>query len=560
MRLSLPCGGLALLLAACTASQEPGDSAPAVPVAVRPAADPAVPDQVRTTPNPLCIADYLGTTGQLQSLPDLGLGLPGPTEGGAPADPVIAATLPRDVHLRDRLQSHNATHYYAVREGRIWLKANRALTGVDEPWRAMRLPQCLDGQVTELSVDGTVVLALDGERWIYTLDTAYYGPLTTGWTRRWGAFFWTDPGEQLPTDVAHWATSHYAGPDAKYVDSAGREQAVFGILTLYALRGDGLRITYMDPWLPSDESREVCGPERGTVAMAGLSGSGSTVMVIGRDGEVYTRLYEFDVSGANSMFFDYSWQDQEGVATPLFQLPAPEWIHHARIPGRVTDRISLRQLPPDTRHRVMRVEGQDASGRSGYWEKDLPDRNWTFHATGEVLQGTLLPLPGPYRYLPEDFAYAGTVDGWPAEVPNFNPYCSPAVLRLQIGGGAPTELILHGTDGLRQERRARGLDAQPHVYRSAVEVPRALWQARERQPAEVRAFLERHFGEQRFLTGPLSATPATLQLTQPCWTLRRADAPADALLPMAMPDPGIYVAELRSAEEEGRTPALCPPG
>ena len=104
-----------------------------------------------------------------------------------------------------------------------------------------------------------------------------------------------------------------------YIDSAGRTQDVYGILTLYALRGDGLRITYMDPWLPSDESREVCGPERGTVPMAGLSGSGSTVMVISRGAEVYTRLYEFDVSGGNSMFFDYSWQDQDGVASPKAQ-------------------------------------------------------------------------------------------------------------------------------------------------------------------------------------------------------------------------------------------------
>lgn len=549
---------LAASLGACGGSSSlPVPSTDAL--AARPLADPAEPTEIRTIPNPLCFADYLGTTGQLQGLPDPGLGLPTAIDGGVPADPAIAATLPDVVYLRGTQESYSATHYFAVREGRIYVKANRELTGVDEPWRTMLLPQCLDGRVSAISADGTVVLALDGERWIYTLDTAYYGPVTSGWTRRWGAFFWTDPGEQVPTDIVYWAASHLSGEDATYIDSAGREQDVFGILTLYALRGDGLRITYMDPWLPSDESREVCGPERGTVAMAGLSGSGSTVMVVSRDGEIYTRLYEFDVSGANSMFFDYSWQDQDAVADPLFQLPAPEWIHHARVPGPITTRVSLRQLPPDTVHRILRVEGEDGAGHSGYWEKDLADPGWRFVRTDEPLQGESLPLPGPYRYEPEDSRYAGQIEGWDAEVTDFNPYCSPARLRVHVGDGEALDLVLHTTDGLRQERRARGLNAQPHVYRSAIEVPRTLWEERANLPAPVRDFIERNFGEQRFLTGPVSATPGTLQITRPCWTLHRSTEIPDALLPSAPPDLGIYVAEVRSAEEEGREPAVCAP-
>lgn len=525
----------------------------------RPLADSAEPATSRSVPNPLCAADYLGTTGLLQAVPDPGLGIATAYTGGAAADPAIAATLPDFVYLRDRIESYNDSHYFAVRQGDIYLKANRELTGVDEPWRQMRLPSCLQGQVSELSVDGTVVLALDAARWIYTLDSASYGPMSGGWTRRWGAFFWTDPGEQVMVDVSDWATSHYSGDDKTYIDSAGRQQDVYGILTLYALRGDGLRITYMDPWLPSDESREVCGPERGTVPMAGLSGSGSTVMVIGRGGEVYTRLYEFDVSGGNSMFFDYSWQDQDDVAAPLMQLPAPEWIHHPRIPGRVTARISLRQIGSDTSHRLMRVEGLNDAGRSGFWEKDLADAAWHFTDTNQPLRGSLLASRDDSRYLPEDSAYSGQIDGWDAELRDFNPYCSPSNLRVQIGSGAPTDFVLHSTDGLRQERRARGLTAQPHIYRSAIEVPKALWNNRAQQAPEVQAFIDSHFGSQRFLTGPLSATPGTLQITMPCWTLHRPSDIADALLPTSLPDMGIYVAELRSAQEEGRMPGVCAP-
>jgi len=75
----------------------------------------------------------------------------------------------------------------------------------------------------------------------------------------------------------------------------------------------------------------------------------------------------------------------------------------------------------------------------------------------------------------------------------------------------------------------------------------------------VRDFIANHFGSQRFLTGPLSATPGTLQITMPCWTLTRASDVADALLPSGVPDLGVWVAEIRSAQEEGRMPGACAP-
>jgi hypothetical protein len=365
-------------------------------------------------------------------------------------------------------------------------------------------------------------------------------------------------GEAIPADAHDWAASHTSGSggDTHYIDSAGHEQAIYGILTIYALRGDGLRITYMDPWLPSDESREVCGPERGTVPMAGLSGSGSTVMVVGRNGRIYTRLYEFDVSGANTVFFDYSWQDQDGVAAPLMQLPAPDWIAHSAIPGRFTNRLSLRKLPPDTRHRIMRVEGWDGSGHTGYWQKDLAETRWKFVRTNEPIQGSEILRQDAAHYLPEDSRYSGSIDGHAAEVLDFNPYCSPATLRIQIGG-KPLDLVLHSTDGLRQERRARGLDSNPHIYRSAVEVPKAIWNHLAQQPAAVRSFIATHFGDKRFLTGPLAATPGKLQISQPCWTLTRQSDVVD--LPVGFPDPGIIAAEALAEQEEGRAPAVCIP-
>jgi hypothetical protein len=555
--------GLCLLLGACGASSD----APATHSSDTPELAERAPSTlesrfpgIRTLPNLLCPEDYLGTTG-LITPPLLDAAQYNPLEGGPEAPPAVTAALPRDVHLRGRQQSFNHAYYYAVYEGRIYLKANREVTGIDEPWRQLRIPRCLDGQVSEISADGTVLIALNAQRHLYTLDYTAGAVGAGGWTRRWGPFFWLDLGGWIFDDVRDWATTHLTASDDEYfVDGGGYHQTPAGILNVFLLRGDGLRITYLDPWLPMDQSREVCGPERGTVVMAGLSGSGSTAMVISSEGEIYTRLYEFDVSGGNAVFLDYAWQDQSGIDAPKIQLPAPDWIRHPRVPGQVTDRISLRKLPPGTEHRLMRVEGTDASGNSGYWQKDLADTQagaWRFVATGEALQGRSLPLPGPHRGTAEDLIYDGRIDGYAAQLLDFNPYCSPATLRIDLDGTA-LDLELHSTDGMRQERRARGLDLYPRYYRAAIKVPSPLWAQRAQQPAAVREFLSRHFGETPVLAGALHATLGQIQFSETCWTLRRDSG---GLLPNLtqppLPDVGSLLAELLAQQEDSRQPQLC---
>ena len=565
MRLSPWSAALLLpLLAACGSSSSPvepvdTDSPPATRA---PSTLESRFPGIRTLPNLLCAEEYLGTTGLIVPVP-LDAATYSPVEGGPEVPPELAAALPRDVHLRGRQQSFDGRHYYAVHEGRIYIKANRDATGIDEPWRQLRIPRCLDGQVTEISADGTVLIALNAERHLYTLDYANGAIGSGGWTRRWGPFFWTDLGGWIFDDVRDWAATHLTATDDEYfVDGGGRRQTPAGILNVFLLRGDGLRITYLDPWLPMDQSREVCGPERGTVVMAGLSGSGSTAMVVGADGEIWTRLYEFDVSGGNAVLLDYSWQDQSGLESPKIQLPAPDWIRHPRVPGAITDRISLRKLTPGTEHRVMRVEGRDAGGRGGYWEKDLADTrsdDWRFVVTDEPLQGRALPLPAPHRGLAEDFRYDGRIDGHAASVTDFNPYCSPAALRIDLAG-TTLELELHSTDGLRQERRARGLDLHPRYYRAAVKVPTTLWQQRAQQPTPVQDFLARHFGDRPVLETELYATLGRLQIAQPCWTLSRdAGGLLDALTQPPLPDAGTLLAILLAQQEEGRRPAVCVP-
>ncbi|GAC1411704.1 MAG: hypothetical protein NVSMB57_06750 [Actinomycetota bacterium] len=554
-------------------------SVSALPASSHP--DPARFPGARTVPDPACRNEYWFDpvpfanifagilTGKSLDVPapirdainSTGPDRHGPMTGNAPSAS-IAATLPNIVHFRGRTETYNDQRYYAVRGGTIFTKPNVEATGMHGDWRELLVPSCLDGKVTEISADGTLLNALNPTRDIYTLDMAS-GSGAGAWTRRWGPFFWTDMGARVPADVRDWDTSLLnAESDSYFVDSAGRKQKPAGIVTIYGLRGDGRRITYLDPWLPSDASREVCGPKRGTVAMAGLAGSGSTIMVITSTGEVYTRLYEFDVSGANTVLLNYSWRDQETSANPRIQLPSPEWVSHGRIPGTATDRISIRKLSPGTEHRIMRVEGVNANGDTGYWEKDSAGGSWRFVTTGDTLTGKKLPLKGAQAFSPEDASYEGTIDGLPAHVTNFNPYCSPTTLRIDFPSG-PLDLVLHSVDGLRQERRARGLDLSPRYYRSALEVPRTLWTARSTLDADKRAFLTRYFKNDRFIEGPLYATAASVHVWETCWLFNRMPGDPTALVTQPhVVDAGTSFADVtaQGMEERGPVPARCSAG
>src|SRR6185436_15591145 len=116
------------------------------------------------------------------------------------------------------------------------------------------------------------------------------------------------------------------------------------------------------PWLPADDSYEVCGPQRGRFKVAALSAAASTVFVMNRAGEMYTRLYDFDMSGADSVFLKYSYEDQRGKPSPAIQLPPVDWIRQPRIRGRVRDAISIHKTGPGSNSRVLRV-----AGNGGYW-------------------------------------------------------------------------------------------------------------------------------------------------------------------------------------------------
>lgn len=443
-----------------------------------------------------------------------------PLSAGDPA--TAPAALPDQVVFRSERRSFNRRYQFAVADGTIFYKSNTAATGIEEPWTALDVPGCFDGRVAGISVDDDELIAVDEDRWVYSLDGALREPAYFTWSMRWGRPFWTGAGRTLPRGVMDWEWSVISrAEDGTWRDDAGNDHAVGDgkVSHIWMLRGDGRRLTYIDPWLPTDESYELCAPHRGRFRSAALSASGSTVFVVGRYGDLFTRLYDFDIAGADPLFFDYSYRDQRDVEDPVIQLPSPAWVEQPKVPGTVTDRISVHKVGRKSLHRELRVEGRDG-GRTGYWHKDVTAARWRFTATGEPLRGSLLPNPardtsGRGLAEGEDRSYSGTHGGARITVPTFNVYCTPAPIEVRLETGERFRLRLHSVDNIRQRTRARGLDDEPRMVRGTIEVPPRL---RRSEDPEVRAFVD-SLGRGRFVDAPLDATLDRLSFRDQEWQL-----------------------------------------
>lgn len=444
--------------------------------------------------------------------------LPSVTASAYAAAP--AGLLPARVDFRTPTESFNRKIDVAVRNGRLYFRPR----GGGDVWRNYPLPGCIEGRLRELSLDDDELLAIDADRNVLTMDNALSDPLLWNWTSRWGALTWTGPGRTLPAAPRAWSWSVISQPeDGNWTDTAGnRTQIGQGKVShVFMIARDGLHIPWIDPWLPIDDSYQVCGPLRGRFRMANLSASGSTIFVIGRHGDMFTRLYDFDLSGSDTLFFQYSYDDQRGARSPKIQLPVGPWVRQPRVPGEVTSVISVEKRGRDALHRTLRVQGVARGGYTGYWEKDSADLRasaWTFHRTDVPLKTALLDRSRPGtngRALGrnDDARYASS-DGMLA-LTNFNPFCSPARLRVALPGEKPFDLKLHTVDSLRQTPRGPGLDSNPREYYGAVEVPPAV---RDSATPAVKSWLAARFPA-HFTSLQVMATRGAIAVPSLGWTL-----------------------------------------
>ena len=454
------------------------------------------------------------------------------------------ADLPERVSFRTATESFNRDWYFAVRDGRIWMKPNGE-TGERRPgeWELVGATGLPEGggldrwdpptSIAEISADGAHLQAISADGHLYRATDARSDLRGHAqWTDRWGWPRARGPGLSVvwPTDRGWSVSDSHPFQVDHYEDALGYEHAVgLGVAHVYRLTQDGRQIAFNDWWLPADWSRRVCGPERGTVEAVALSASASTLLLLARDGAIWTRLYDFDTSGENDLL-RYSWvmTERDGRTRAL---PAEPWRRQPDVPdGRLTRRLAIAQDGQGNAARVLRVEAE-RDGLAGYWEKLVFDEAWYWVPLEGVVPGPFLdelPEAAPLS-APDDLVLSGAlsrqdlVTDVQLELLDFNLVCSPARARLLRGGapitaaGQPVELALHHVPSLVKVVRDDEVIAlgEPIPVRGALVLDLDL--ATLDDPAD-RAALEALFGERIVVDFVGTASRTSLDLLE----IRRA--------------------------------------
>ena len=451
--------------------------------------------------------------------------------------------LPEKVIFRTNTESFNNVYYAAARNGSIWVKPNVEQSGITGQWQQLALPSGLSGNVTGISMDDEHIIALNGENQIYTMWNALDDVTLFRWQKEWGFPFWEGPGMKLRSDMISWDFSVVSPRfDENYTDPAGNLHPVgLGKCShIWLLTNDGQRLTYVDPWLPTDYSYELPTPARGRFKAVSMSVSGSFIFLINKYGDMYTRFYDFDIGGADGMFMNYSYYNQSGKTSPAIQLPSPPWVMHPKISGTITGRISIHKIGRNCIHRVMRVEGTDSYGTTGYYEKDVTAINgpsdWVFHRTDQPLAGPILDnrpnnCTGFTLGKSEDNRYSYNLarlanlsvnipvwkiinnNDWAAELMDFSCYNSPVKLRIHISSHDAIDLVLHTSDAIRLLPRERGLDNNPRVISATIEIPSDIRNNMNRLSDKAKKFLSSYLLNKQFVKVDVVATSSKVRIS-----------------------------------------------
>ncbi len=207
-----------------------------------------------------------------------------------------------------------------------------------------------------------------------------------------------------------------------YTDIFGNEHhyGTMGLETIYFLTEDGQHIRFTDSGLPPDFSRSIRCPLDGKFVAENISVSGDTIFLIGNDGSMYTRLIDFDTMGCDPMFFkytyDYSAQKYKGTNYlsnySEWGLPAEGWKKQEDIPllgiAKLTKAISIAQNGQGNNARELRVAGTSETGKTGYYFKQLNEKNWSFKpAKLDLSKEIFLDNTKPSELPNEEYAYKG---------------------------------------------------------------------------------------------------------------------------------------------------------
>lgn len=420
--------------------------------------------------------------------------------------------------FRGHALSFNSEYLFGLSEGRICIKRRVP----HAQWHRLKMPDGTKGTISEIALDGTRLIAKDHDNKVYLMKESIKKPSSFVWMTTWGFPIGRGAGLVLPKDITAWDFSYLSAEiDKSYIDSVGRNHWVgSGVGTLFAVRGDQQTITYFDPWLAADDSYEVCGPHRGRLRIVAISVSGSTLMVMDKYGNIFIIRYDFDIAGCDTLVMNYTYKNKKAHAGLLRwllsarKLPVPDWVTLPKIPGQITNKISIDRVGYGAQIRTMRVEGIK-DGHTGYYEIDYdfvirsPEMmtahfplEWKFVETDLPLEGDMIEnLPeldlGPSRGklftmpINENRPFPLLV-----ELLDFNRHCSPTTMRITFGKNDTLDLILHVTDKIRL--KARKSEAKAVDQNGMIEVPLQILHNLPQQGPRQQKFIKEILGRKQF--------------------------------------------------------------
>jgi hypothetical protein len=236
---------------------------------------------------------------------------------------------------------------------------------------------------------------------------------------------------------------------------------------------------------------------------------------------MYTRNYDFDISGGNDLLLNYTYEYKKQAASnerePLFYEPlftqrvlsTEGWEVQPKINGKITDNITI--FKGKNKKRILRVEGEIVNGVNGYFEKNVNDKEWKFYGTGKPLQGNVLFNSeketsnlslGP----DESKKFVRNSENLKMEISNFHTYCSPSELKISFSRGNVLNLKLHTRENVRNYPRERGLTGDPLQLNGAIEIPKDLFEKLATLETDEREFILNYLKGKRFTNISVSAT------------------------------------------------------
>ena len=313
----------------------------------------------------------------------------------------INGDFPDKIVIKTLSQTFTKDFYFTLHDGKIYYKGKNdkswhlfTSTGLPHPNKITLGGFPIPKKIVEISADGDVFAAFDDEGKMYECflrKTAFEKPFV--WKSKFG-FPNNSTLEQnvQVSDKRGWALAARRTDVLWYTDSFGNDHhyGTMGLETVYFLLENGQEIVFTDSGLPPDWSKSILGPERGSFIAENISVSASTIFLINKAGEMYTRLIDFDTMGSDPMFFKYTYkpytQKYSGKNylsnyTP-WGLPNEDWKKQPNIvlhgSAKISKYITILQTGHGNYARELRVAGTDSNGNTGFYFKDLAARNWSF--------------------------------------------------------------------------------------------------------------------------------------------------------------------------------------